>query len=225
MKKAFLNWSGGKDSAFALYKARKSGEYEVKYLFTTVYEGKVPMHNVSVDLLQRQAEQIGIPLRLFPMEKYTDAQAYGEAMARQMEFFCREGIDTALFGDIWLQDVRERRMQKLQNSGISAAFPLWEMRGDEVLREFFDAGFRSVVTNIDGDVLERGAVGRELREIVSLLPKTADICGEKGEYHSFVFDGPIFRSSVTYTLQGVERREFADERTKRPHVYFYANLI
>lgn len=181
------------------------------------------MHDVSVAMLEKQAACIGIPLVLFPMEKYPGADAYGEAMRAEMEKFRQEGIEWALFGDLWREDVRTRREQKLAGSGIKAAFPLWGMRPDEVLEEFFAAGFRSVVTNAD-ERLGRGAVGRGLREAVSLLPQGADICGENGEYHSFVYGGPNFSGTVPFSVGKITERAYPDGQGRMRRCY-YAELV
>ena len=213
-QRAFFNWSSGKDSALALYKAMESGRFDVAALFTTVdgAHNAVSMHGVSAGLLRKQAESMGLPLTVFSWDVRMSPAQYGAAMREAMERMKQQGIDTAIYGDIFLQEVRSRREEKLRGSGLRAAFPLWGMPPEQVMREVIDLGFRAVVTAVDGSVLDGSFVGRILDdEFLRALPPQADVCGENGEYHTFVFDGPMFRTPVAFQTEGVECREYAPD--------------
>ena len=151
MKKAYFNWSSGKDSAFALYKAMKSETYDVQNLFTIIKKqgSKSAMHEIGIDLLKQQANAIGIPLTVLEFDLAASPDEYEKSMKTQMEKFKGEQINTALFGDLYLQDLRNRRIEHCKQQGIQAEFPLWNSKPDELLREFISLGFKSIVTCVD----------------------------------------------------------------------------
>jgi len=192
---AFMNWSGGKDSSLALSRVIDSGEYDVRYLVTTVNElyGRVSMHGVREELLDKQAESIGIPLVKCYLPADVTMSSYEDSMIAALESFRKEGITVAIFGDIFLEDLREYREKKLSESGFNAVFPLWKNDTSALVDEFIDSGFRAIVSAIDARFLDESFAGRFIdRDFVGSLPEGVDPCGENGEYHSFVIDGPIF---------------------------------
>ncbi len=210
-EKAYFNWSSGKDSALALYLALDSGRFDVKALLTTVNRETehIPMHEVPVGLLYRQAECIGVPLTVVSFDVNASLDGYQAAMQKAMDSFRKQEIGTALFGDIYLEGVRQRREKHLSGSGIKARFPLWGMPPREVLRAFIGAGFSAIVTCVDGSVLDKSFVGRLLHDsFLDDLPSGVDVCGENGEYHSFVFDGPIFHRPVEFVTGEVYSVEY-----------------
>lgn len=227
MKKAYFNWSSGKDSAFALYKAMKSETYDVQNLFTIIKKqgSKIAMHEIGIDLLKQQANTIGIPLTVLEFDLAASPGEYEKSIKTQMEKFKREQINTALFGDLYLQDLRNRRIENCKQQGIQAEFPLWNSKPDELLREFISLGFKSIVTCVDGSVLDESFVGRVIDEaFLRDLPSGIDICGENGEYHSFVFDGPIFHKPVKFEIIKRYYVDYPNETNTQQNRYWYLEL-
>lgn len=227
MKKAYFNWSSGKDSAFALYKAMKSETYDVQNLFTIIKKqgSKIAMHEIGIDLLKQQANAIGIPLTVLEFDLAASPDEYEKSIKTQMEKFKREQINTALFGDLYLQDLRNRRIENCKQQGIQAEFPLWNSKPDELLREFISLGFKSIVTCVDGSVLDESFVGRVIDEaFLRDLPSGINICGENGEYHSFVFDGPIFHKPVKFEIIKRYYVDYPNETNTQQNRYWYLEL-
>jgi len=203
MRRAFFNWSGGKDSTLALYHALQSREWDVQRLLTTVNEDfqRISMHGVREELLDRQAESLGIPLVKCRLPVVASMQVYETRTSEVIAQFKTEGIETALFGDIFLEDLRAYRDEKLAQSGIRAAFPLWKRDTTELIHEFVDLGFKAIIVCVNERRLDKSFAGRFIdRDFIKDYPDTADICGENGEYHSFVFDGPIFKQPITFEV-------------------------
>lgn len=203
MLTAFFNWSGGKDSSLALYHALQSGEWNVRKLLTTVNEDfqRISMHGVREELLERQAESLGIPLVKCRLPVVASMQIYETRISEVITQFKTEGIETALFGDIFLEDLRAYREEKLAQNGIRAAFPLWKRNTTELIHEFVDLGFKAIIVCVNERRLDKSFAGRFIDlEFIKDYPDTTDICGENGEYHSFVFDGPIFKQPITFEV-------------------------
>ena len=226
MEKAYFNWSSGKDSALALYRALHSDRFSVETLLSVVKAdcGRIAMHEVGVDLLGRQAQSIGIPLSIVRFNP--DApESYGTAMRDQMKRFASQNITTALFGDLYFEQLRKSREQKCAEAGMRAEFPLWGIRQEKLMREFLRLGFKAVVTCVDGSVLPDKWVGREIDEaFLHAFPPGANLCGENGEYHSFVYDGPIFQRPVAFALKEKYYMDFLDSDTGRSRRYWYLKL-
>ena len=221
MEKAYFNWSSGKDSALALHRALQSGQYHAGALFSVVRaDGALAMHEVSTGLLERQAEAIGIPLVTFPFHPEWTQREYGDAMRRQIEAFKAQGITTALFGDLYLEELRRARDAKCALAGIRTDYPLWGTSPAGALDEFIRLGFKAVVTCVDCSVLPADFVGRTIdRSFLADLPPAADPCGERGEYHSFVYDGPLFRHPVEFTVGGCYSRTYDTGGEARTYGY------
>jgi len=200
--KAFFNWSGGKDSALALYHAQKSGDYSIEKLLTNI-NGKhrrISMHGVREELLQQQAEAIGIPVQKILLPEQPSMQEYEEMMKQNLQKLKQENFTHSIFGDIFLEDLKKYREQQLATVGITAVFPLWKRETRELLHEFIDLGFKTILVCIKAEVLPKEFAGRIInKEFLKDLPKNADACGENGEFHSFVFDGPIFKQPVKFS--------------------------
>lgn len=227
MKQAYFNWSSGKDSALALHKALLSGKYNIHTLFTVVNgsEDCVSLHKVSAELLERQAYSIGIPLFLMRTESDESIKEYKVRMERHLGRMKAQGVDTALFGDIYLDEVRSMREKNFENTGVTAEFPLWNMNAAEIMREFIDEGFKAVITSVDCSVLDDRLLGRVIdRDFIRNFPIGADLCGENGEYHSFVFDGPIFRSPVRFSTGDRYYIDYTDDRTGKKSRYGYIEI-
>ena len=209
-EKVLLSWSGGKDSALALYELRKAGGYEIAALLTTVtadYD-RVSMHGVRRVLLEQQADALGLPLEEVFIAADTSDEEYGAKMRAVLERYARDGVSAVAFGDIFLEDVRRYREEKLAQVGMRAVFPLWGRDTAELAHTFIDAGFQAVITCVDTQVLGRPFVGRDFdgRFLADLSPGI-DPCGENGAFHSFVYNGPIFRERVPYAKGEVVLRE------------------
>lgn len=214
--KILLSWSSGKDSAWALHVLRQRGEVEVVGLLTTVNEvyHRVAMHAVRVDLLRAQAEAVGLPLWEVPIPSPCSNEAYETAMAGAMGRAKAEGITAVAFGDLFLEDVRRYREERLQGTGISPLFPVWGMPTDALAREMVGAGLRAYLTCVDPRQLSRDFAGRAYdAALLADLPASVDPCGERGEFHTFACAGPMFRRPVPVQPGEVVEREgfvFAD---------------
>lgn len=215
-KKTWLSWSSGKDSAWALHVLRQSDEYEVTGLFTTINSAfeRVAMHAVRVALLRQQAQAVGLPLCLIEIPYPCSNEQYAAAMT---EFVARaqdEGVQCMAFGDLYLQDVRRYREERMQGTGIEPVFPLWEKPTRPLLQEMLASGMRACLTCVDPRVLPAEFAGRELTaELLAEMPDTIDPCGENGEFHTFVFAGPMFDQPLDIEMGEVVTRDgfvFAD---------------
>jgi uncharacterized protein (TIGR00290 family) len=198
-------WSGGKDSAMALYAVLQDPELRVRALLTTVTEGydRVSMHGVRRELLLRQTESIGLPLEEVRIPPQCVNPVYEERMRDALVSHKRNGVCRVVFGDIFLQDLREYRERNLAREGMTAIFPIWRRDTRELAQEFCQLGFRGVAVCIDPAKLSPEFAGRELdATFFRDLPRDVDPCGENGEFHTFVYDGPIFSRAIS-----VERGE------------------
>lgn len=215
-KKTWLSWSSGKDSAWALHVMRQSGEQEVTGLFTTVNVtfGRVAMHAVRVELLHQQAQAVGLPLYLIEIPYPCSDEQYAAAMTDFVARARNDGVQCMAFGDLYLQDVRRYREERMQGTGIEAVFPLWEKPTRALLEEMLENGLRACLTCVDPRVLPAGFAGRELtRELLDSMPAGIDPCGENGEFHTFVFAGPMFARPLDIEMGEVVERDgfvFAD---------------
>ena len=212
IRRSYFNWSGGKDSALALYHTIKAGEYIPDLLLTSVNTtfDRISMHGVRTSLLDMQAESIGIKLRKLELPEGLDMTEYNRIMGKAVSDLQERGYRHASFGDIFLEDLRVYREQQLAPMGITAHFPLWRRDTTELLHEFLDLGFKTVVACIKSELLDRSFAGRVIdRDFIKDLPKGVDPCGENGEFHTFVFDGPIFKKPIDYTTGELVFREYA----------------
>lgn len=194
-----FNWSGGKDSALALYHCLQNTELEIKYLVTTVNDAvdRISMHGVRTELLVEQAESIGIPLYQIRLPEMPGMEVYDSVMRKHLEYFRKEGITHSIFGDIFLEDLKKYRDERLAEIGMKGIYPLWKRDSHELINEFFALGFGTVIACTQ-ERLERIA-GKEITpELILSLPNDVDVCGENGEFHTFAFKGPIFSKEIKY---------------------------
>jgi uncharacterized protein (TIGR00290 family) len=192
-------WSGGKDSAMALHSLLQQNEFQIAALLTTVTEGyeRISMHGVRRELLERQAQSIGLPLHEVRIPPQCVNPIYEARMGEALRIHLEKGIRKVAFGDIFLEDLRAYREKNLARVGMTAIFPIWKRDTRELVRAFHSNRFRAVAVCLDSKVLDPSFAGRELDEsFFRDLPPHADPCGENGEFHSFVFDGPIFQSPI-----------------------------
>jgi len=216
LKNTWLSWSSGKDSAWALHVLRQSDEYEVTGLFTTVNAtfSRVAMHAVRVDLLRKQAQALGLPLYLIEIPYPCSDEQYATAMAEFVANARDGGVRCMAFGDLYLQDIRSYREECMQGTGIEAVFPLWKRPTQELLEEMLASGVRACLTCVDPRVLPATFAGKELTlALLESMPLGIDPCGENGEFHTFVFDGPMFDQALEIEIGEVVTRDgfvFAD---------------
>ena len=214
--KAWLSWSSGKDSAWALHVARQQGEFEITRLLTTVNSGyrRVAMHAVREELLEAQAEAAGLPLAKVPIPPQCSNEIYEAAMAKAMEQARAEDVQHVLFGDLFLEDVRQYREEKLQAVEMQAVFPLWLRDTRELAEEMVASGLRARLTCVDPKQLDASFAGRTFdAQLLADLPEGVDPCGERGEFHSFCYAGPMFSAPLSIRPGEVVEREgfiFAD---------------
>ncbi|MBO6494399.1 MAG: diphthine--ammonia ligase [Roseivirga sp.] len=226
---ALFNWSGGKDSALALYHTLRNSQFEVKHLLTSVNSetNRISMHGVRLSLLQKQAESIGIPLSLLSLPGEVSMEEYDQLMADKMQGFLDAGISTSIFGDIFLEDLKQYREQKLAQVGLKGGFPLWQRNTKELVNEFISLGFKTMVVSVDGSKLDQSFVGRIIDEsFLNDLPENVDPCGENGEFHSFVFEGPIFKKPIGFERSEVVGKEYIlSKETGETVTYWFQDLI
>lgn len=214
--KAFFNWSGGKDSALALYHAKKSGGFTVDRLVTNI-NGKhrrISMHGVREELLDQQAKAINIPLQKIILPEEPSMQEYEQLMEKNLQSLKKKKFTHAIFGDIFLEDLKNYREKQLSAIGFNAVFPIWKRDSVELLHEFIDLGFKTILVCIKADLLSKEFAGRIIdKDFLRNLPKNVDACGENGEFHTFVFDGPIFSKPVNFVKGDVVYKEYAAPKT------------
>ncbi|MGE5529264.1 MAG: ATP-binding protein [Patescibacteria group bacterium] len=213
---ALMAWSSGKDSALALWRLMRENQYEVT-LLATLTEGydRVSMHGVREELLDAQAAALGLPLDKIWIPPGCPHEEYAARMAAALARHKERGCEVCFFGDIFLADVRAYREENLARIGMRAAFPLWGEETAVLAAEFIRQGFRATITCVDTRVLDGGFAGEEYGEdLIRRLPPGVDVCGENGEFHTFVHDGPLFAEPVRFcrgeTVLREERFRFCD---------------
>ncbi len=208
--RAILAWSGGKDSALALHEVRRVGLYEVVGLLTTITQDydRVCMHGVRTALLEQQAAALELPLDKIYLAKDETQDGYDTKMLAGLTRCRQRGIETVVFGDIFLEDVRQYRESNLSRVGMQAVFPLWHRETRKLARSFVETGFKAIVACIDLHALTPAFAGRDYDSaFLADLPPAVDPCGERGEFHSFVHDGPLFRQPVRFVMEHAVTRE------------------
>ncbi|MCW4006521.1 MAG: diphthine--ammonia ligase [Candidatus Bathyarchaeota archaeon] len=198
-----VSWSGGKDSAMALYEVLKDSGIRVLALLGTFRQDddRINIHGVRRVLVEQQAKALGLPLEKMLVRKGASDREYEKELLGILQKYKAQSVDKVLFGDIFLEDIRRFREESLHKVGMQGVFPLWKKDTGELARAFIEAGFKAVVTAVDSNVLGEEFVGKDFdEEFLEALPFGVDPCGENGEFHSFVYDGPIFKKAVEFTL-------------------------
>jgi len=214
--KAFVSWSSGKDAAFALHEARRAGEIDIVGLLTTVTSnfGRVSMHGVREAVLDAQARAVGLPLLKVEIPFPCPNETYERAMAAAVANLRRQNVTRMVFGDLFLEDVRAYREERLRGTGIEPVFPLWGRPTGALAREMIDAGLDTRLVALDPRKLSREFAGRRFdRRLLDELPADVDPCGERGEFHTCVVAGPMFASPLPVVPGEVVERDgfvFAD---------------
>jgi uncharacterized protein (TIGR00290 family) len=201
MQKILFGWSGGKDSTMALYETLKNKEHQVVSLLTTVTDDydRISMHGVRRILLEKQAKSLNIPLYKVLIPKDCSNEIYAAKMTEALNKFKQEGVETVAFGDIFLEDVRNYRLDNLAKLNMKGIFPIWGRDSAELAHSFIALGFKSVISCVDTKVMDKKFLGRQFDEdLLAELPPNIDPSGENGEFHSFVYDGPIFKEGIGF---------------------------
>lgn len=216
MKRILVSWSSGKDSAWALHLLRQSGDYEIAGLLTTLNSAfdRVAMHATRRELLEAQAAAAGLDLWQVPLPWPCSNQQYESAMEVACAQAVSQGVEAIAFGDLFLEDVRRYREDRLAGTGLTPVFPVWGLDTRELAQTIFAAGVRARVVCLDPQKMDPGFAGRDLDPaLLADLPANVDPCGENGEFHTFVYDGPMFREPIAIARGEVVLRDgfvFAD---------------
>ena len=241
MKKALFNWSSGKDSALALYKILQNPDFKIEYLLTSVNQQfqRISMHGVRVELLEQQAKSIGIPLEIMQIPEMPSMEIYENVMQQTLEKLKEKGIIHSVFGDIFLEDLRQYREDKLATIGFEAVFPIWKIPTKDLIQEFIALGFKTIVVCVNERYLDQSFVGRIIdQQFIDDLPENVDVCGENGEFHTFCFDGPIFQKPIEFETGEIVYRKYekpkqessntacdSDDSTAYDYGFWYCDLI
>lgn len=218
-QKVILAWSGGKDCALALDEVRRAARLEVTGLLTTVTDDfdRISLHGVRRDLLRRQVDAIGLALHEVGLPADSGEELYEQQMRAALEQLRGQGVRGVVFGDVFLHDVRQHRQDKLAQVGMSAHFPLWGRDTADLARQFLARGFRAVLTCVDTQALDGRFAGADYdHKLLEQLPPSVDACGENGEFHTFVYDGPLFSHAICFTRGQVVLRK---------HRFAYCDLL
>lgn len=218
-EKIVLSWSGGKDSTMAAYHLLASQKYEITALMTTVTEefDRISMHGVRRILLEQQAESLGIPLYTILIPKDCSNEIYEERMRDACLHFKAQGITKIAFGDLFLEDLKQYRDERLAQVGMTGLYPIWMRDTEEIVRTFIGLGFKALLACVDTQAIDASFAGREIDvHLLRDLPESADPCGEYGEYHSFVYAGPIFKKTIACK---------AGERVMRTPRFNYCDIV
>jgi len=219
-----MSWSGGKDSSYALYQILKEGKYDVKYLLTNIFKPnkRVSMHGVPESLIKQQAENIGIPLITMYIEEKTHDE-YDLKMKEVLLKFKAEGIQTVAFGDIFLEDLKTYREMRLAEVDMKALFPLWKQATSTLAKQFINEGFKTHICSIDTAKIPKELIGIDYsNSFLNQLPKNIDPCGENGEFHSFCYDGPIYKKRVKFQKNGIVTKTYKHDQQE--YYYLFSDL-
>ncbi len=210
-KKALFNWSSGKDSALTLYKILQNSDFKIEYLLTSVNQQyqRISMHGVRVELLKAQAKSIGLPLKIMQIPEMPTMEVYENVMTETLTELKKQGVTHSVFGDIFLEDLRKYREDKLATLGFEGVFPLWKIPTHDLIQEFISLGFKTIVVCVNERYLDKSFVGRIIdQDFINDLPENVDVCGENGEFHTFTFDGPIFSEPIKFEIGEIVYRKY-----------------
>ncbi|GAB0156875.1 diphthine--ammonia ligase [Chryseobacterium sp. Alg-005] len=231
--KAIFNWSSGKDSSLALYKIIQENYLEITSLLTSINKEyqRISMHGVHVSLLEQQAASLGLPLIKMELPKEPSMEEYREIMSNTMSAMQSQGITHSVFGDIFLEDLRAYREGQLKSIGMEAVFPLWKKDTTDLIHEFLDLGFKTIVTCVNETYLDKSFAGRVIdKGFIADLPSTVDPCGENGEFHTFIFDGPIFKNPIQFEVGDIVKKTYLKPKSDshdedEDYVFWFCDLI
>ncbi|MBJ2124276.1 diphthine--ammonia ligase [Flavobacterium sp. IB48] len=216
-QKALFNWSSGKDSALALYKILQNKDFKIECLLTSVNKQyqRISMHGIRLELLQNQAESIGIPLKILEVPEMPTMEVYEQVMTKTLTELKQNGIRYSIFGDIFLEDLREYRENQLAKIGLKGVFPIWKIPTQDLIQEFISLSFKTIVVCVNEKYLDKSFVGRVIdQDFINDLPENVDVCGENGEFHTFTFDGPIFSKPIDFEIGEIVYRKYEKPEKK-----------
>lgn len=216
IQRAYMNWSGGKDSSLCLYYILQDQRYAVDCLLTSVNAAhdRISMHGVRRSLLEQQAAAIGLPLQTIELPEQPGMQEYERMMLEKVAQFKSSGYTHAVFGDIFLEDLKRYREEKLRSADIECVFPLWKIPTQQLMQEFLQLGFKAIIVCVNEKYLDKSFCGRIIdASFVNDLPENVDVCGENGEFHSYVFDGPVFKQTIPFKKGEIVYRKYAAPQT------------
>ena len=209
-KPVLVSWSGGKDSCLALHEIQKSSDLKVVALLTTITQGhdRISMHGVRRSLLEKQAASLGLPLHPILISPGATNLEYEFEMARAFSEYRAQATDSVMFGDLFLEDIKAYRDQFLARHKMKGLYPIWQRNTTDLIKEFIGLGFKAVVSCVDSKALDQSFTGKTIdEEFISSLPAHVDPCGENGEFHTFVYDGPNFSQPVEFSIGETTLRE------------------
>jgi len=227
-KKVVLNWSSGKDCALALFKIQKDPKYKLKKLFTTLNKTnkRVSMHGIHEKLLKSQAREIGLPIDVLYLEENISMRRYSDLIELKMQDFKNEEIYHSAFGDILLEDVKEYRERQLELIGMKAVFPLWKENTTKIIEDFVRLGFKAIIVAAAAEHFDKRFLGREIDNyFIEQLPKEVDPCGENGEFHTFCYDGPIFRNKVLFEKGEIKSANYPNPSGDGEVIFHFLELL
>lgn len=222
MINAYMNWSGGKDSALCLHKALESGKYTITQLLTSMnaVHDRVSMHGVRRSLLEAQARSMGLSLKTIELPEQPGMKEYEESMFCKIRELNKTGCTHALFGDIFLEDLKLYREKKLKEVDIECAFPLWKRDTTGLIKEFIGLGFKSIIICVNEKYLDKSFCGRLIDEsFINDLPEGVDVCGENGEFHSFVFEAPMYKNPIAFSKGDIVYRKYEAPKSRDNHCH------
>ncbi len=229
MLKTYFNWSTGKDSAFALYSLLKDDRYSLDLLLTSVNKDfdRVSMHGLRRELLEAQIKEVNLPFECIELSQKTTMEEYESVLSEKVKSLKERGFTIAGFGDIFLEDLKAYRENHLSKFGIDCVFPLWKINTKTLLQDFLSKGFKTIVICINGSKLDPSFCGRIIdQKFIDDLPEDVDPCGENGEFHTFCFDGPIFKNPIQFQKGEVVKREYENlENSSEKVPYYFCDLL
>ncbi|MEW6773436.1 MAG: diphthine--ammonia ligase [Bacteroidota bacterium] len=226
--KAFVSWSGGKDSTLALHYVLKNNLYQVEFLFVTINKNtqRVSMHGVRKELITRQGLSIGIHTRKLYLPESSYNEVYEKMMESEMKLMQQRNIHTAIFGDIFLEDLKTYRENQLQKIGMKAEFPLWKKDTRTLYKEFVELGYKAIIVSVNLKKLSKDFLGKELTmDLLNEFPADVDVCGENGEYHTFVYDGDIFHQPVKFEKGEVVEKSYTHNGEVFPYAFLDLKVV
>ena len=235
--KAFLNWSSGKDAAYTLQLLNTLEEYKVEALVTTVNSenNRVSMHGLRSVFLEQQAEALGLSLKTIALNGQVSMEDYNQLMHDAVTSLKTTGFTHSIFGDIFLEDLKTYREEQLNAVNITSVFPLWKKDTKKLSKQIIDSGIKAIVVCVNANVLDKSFCGRIYdNQFLKDLPESIDPCGENGEFHTFVYDSPLFKKSIKFTLGDIVKRTYKPvtngsnchkDNTTWDSSFWYADLI
>lgn len=227
LPKAIISWSGGKDCTLALHHVLKQNIFKVEYLFVTINKAyqRVSMHGVRKELITRQGMSIGIHTRKLYLPETTTNEWYQKMMEAEMLLMQHRGIHDVIFGDIFLQDLKNYRETQLSKIQMNAHFPLWNRNTKDIYKEFIAFGYKAKIISVNLKKLSKEFLGKDLTlDLINDFPLDVDVCGENGEFHTFVYDGPIFHYPINIQVGEVVEKHYTHNDESIPYAFLDLNI-